>query len=114
MPLQVMASKLPCYPDGKYGISRLEEIDVALYNRAMERRLTKSHPDWESLNKVANDLAIAMNAHVFFWGFDETGQPTVIDELERIATVEKVREAMAEHLEGGRFADWINTGVLFK
>lgn len=80
----------------------------------MERRLTKSHPDWEKLDRAANDLAIAINPHVFFWGFDENGQPTVIDELERIATVEKVKEALAEHLEGGRFADWINTGILFQ
>lgn len=80
----------------------------------MERRITKSHPDWEALNKVANDLAIATNPHVFFWGFDESGQPTVIDEVERIATVEKVKKAMAEHLQGGKFADWISTSPLFK
>jgi hypothetical protein len=80
----------------------------------MERRITKSHPDWERINKVANDLAIATNPHIFFWGLDETGQPTVMDEVERLATVEKVKEAMAGHLEGGRFADWINTGLLFK
>ena len=80
----------------------------------MERRITKSHPDWETLDKVANDLAIATNPHVFFWGFDATDRPTVIDEVERIATVEKVKEAMAEHLAGGRFADWINASLLFK
>ena len=80
----------------------------------MARRLTKSHPDWERINKMANDLALAINPHVFFWGSDENGQPIVIDELERIATVEKVREAMASHLEGGRFADWINASPLFK
>ena len=80
----------------------------------MERRITKSHPDWEKLDKVANDLAIATNPQVFFWGLDETGRPTVIDELERIATIEKVKDAMAEQLEGGRFADWINAGFLFK
>jgi hypothetical protein len=80
----------------------------------MERRLTKSHPDWEKLNQAANDLAIAINPHVFFWGLDESGVPTVIDELERIATVEKVKEAIAQHLEGGRFADWINASPLFK
>jgi hypothetical protein len=78
----------------------------------MERRLTRSHPDWETLNRAANDLAIAINPQVFFWGFDESGQPTVIDEVERIATVEKVKEAIAEHLEGGRFADWINANFL--
>jgi len=50
----------------------------------MERRITKSHPDWEILNRASNDLAIAINPHVFFWGFDENGQPTVIDELEKI------------------------------
>ena len=81
----------------------------------MERRLTRSHPDWETLNRAANDLAIAINPHVFFWGFDESGQPTVIDEVERIATVEKVKEAIAGHLEGGRFADWINANfILFE
>jgi hypothetical protein len=80
----------------------------------MERRITKSHPDWERINKVANDLAIATNPHVFFWGFDENGRPTIIDPVERLATVEKVKEAMAEHLEGGRFADWINASPLFK
>jgi hypothetical protein len=80
----------------------------------MERRLTKSHPDWEKLDRAANDLAIAINPHVFFWGFDENGEPIVIDELERIATVEKVRDAIAEHLEGGRFADWINATSLFE
>jgi hypothetical protein len=79
----------------------------------MERRITKSHPDWEKLDRAANDLAIAMNPQVFFWGFDESGQPTAIDEVERIATVEKVREAIAAHLEGGRFADWINGNPLF-
>ncbi len=79
----------------------------------MERRITKSHPDWELLNRAANDLAIAINPQVFFWGFDESGQPTIIDELERIATVEKVKEALAEHLEGGRFTDWINASSLF-
>ena len=78
----------------------------------MGRRITKSHPDWERINRVANDLAIAINPHIFFWGSDETGQPVVIDELERIATIEKVKDAMAEQLEGGRFADWINTGTL--
>ena len=80
----------------------------------MGRRLTKSHPDWEQLNRAANDLAIAVNPQVFFWGFDESGQPTIVDELERIATVEKVKIAIAELLEGGRFADWINTSLLFK
>lgn len=80
----------------------------------MQRRITKSHPDWEKLNRAANDLAIALNPHVFFWGFDENGGLTIIDELERIATVEKVKEAIAEHLEGGRFADWINASLLFK
>ena len=81
----------------------------------MERRITRSHPDWEKLNKVANDLAIATNPQVFFWGLAENGQPTIIDELERTSTVEKVKEAMAEHLEGGRFADWINgSSMLFK
>ena len=80
----------------------------------MERRITKSHPDWEKINKTANDLAIAINPQVFFWGFDENGHPKIIDELEKIATVGKVKEAMAEHLEGGRFADWINASPLFK
>ena len=80
----------------------------------MERRITKSHPDWEKINKTANDLAIAINPQVFFWGFDENGLPTVIDEVERIATVEKVKEVMAEYLEGGRFADWINASPQFK
>ena len=80
----------------------------------MPRRLTKSHPDWEILNRASNDLAIAMNPQVFFWGFDENGQPTIIDELERIATVEKVKDVIAENLEGGRFADWINGSPLFK
>jgi len=80
----------------------------------MARRITKSHPDWERINKVANDLAIATNPQAFFWGLDENGQPIVIDELERIATVEKVKEALAEHLEGGRFADWINASPLFR
>ena len=80
----------------------------------MNRRLTKSHPDWEILNRAANDLAIATNPHMFFWGLDENGQPTIIDEVERIATVEKVKDFIAEQLEGGRFADRINTGFLFK
>ena len=80
----------------------------------MERRITKSHPDWERLNRAAIDLAIATNPQVFFWGFDENGQPTVIDELERIATIEKVKDVIAEHLEGGRFADWINISALFR
>jgi hypothetical protein len=80
----------------------------------MGRRLTKSHPDWEQLDRAANDLAIAVNPHVVFWGFDESGKPTLIDELERIATVEKVKEAIAELLEGGRFADWINASSLFE
>ena len=80
----------------------------------MNRKLTKSHPDWEELNRAANDLAIATNPHLFFWGFDENGQATIIDEVERIATVEKVKEFIAEQLEGGRFADWVNGGILFK
>jgi hypothetical protein len=80
----------------------------------MARRMTRSHPDWEQLNQATNDLAIAINPQAFFWGFDENGQPTVIDELERIATVEKVKDAIAEYLEGGRFADWINASHLFK
>ena len=80
----------------------------------MARRITRSHPDWEQLNQATNDLAIAINPHVFFWGLDDSGQPTVIDELERIATVEKIRDAIAEHLAAGRFADWINTSPLFK
>jgi hypothetical protein len=80
----------------------------------MERRITRSHPDWEQLNRAANDLAIATNPQVFFWGFDEIGQPTAIDEVERMATVEKVKEAIAEQLEGGRFADWINASPLFE
>jgi hypothetical protein len=80
----------------------------------MERRITKSHPDWERINQVANDLAIAINPHVFFWRSDETGQPTLMDELERVATVERVKEAMAQHLEEGRFTDWINTNPIFR
>ena len=80
----------------------------------MNRRLTRSHPDWEKLDRAANDLAIATNRQMFFWGLDENRQPTVIDEVERIVTVEKVKEFIAEQLEGGRFADWINTGFLFK
>lgn len=66
------------------------------------------------MNRAANDLAIAVNPQVFFWGFDESGQPTIVDELERIATVEKVKIAIAELLEGGRFADWINASSLFE
>ncbi len=80
----------------------------------MERRITKSHPDWERLNRTANDLAIAINPHMFFRGSDENGQPTVIDEVERIATVEKVKDAISEHLEGGRFAAWIDANPRFK
>jgi len=80
----------------------------------MARRLTRSHPDWERLNQAANDLAIAINPQIFFWGFDENGLPTVIDELERMATVEKIKDVIAQCLEGGRFADWINTGPIFK
>jgi hypothetical protein len=80
----------------------------------MARRITKSHPDWEALNKVANDLAIATNPQVFFWGLDEHGGPVIIDEVERIATIEKVKDVMAAYLEGGRFADWINRGPLFE
>ena len=64
----------------------------------MERRITRSHPDWEKLTQAANDLAIAMNPQVFFWGFDEYGQPVIIDEVERIATVEKVKEALEQLL----------------
>ena len=78
----------------------------------MNRRITKSHPDWESLNRAANDLAIAINPQVFFWGSDENGAPIVIDEVERIAIVEKVKDALAQQLEGGRFADFINAGLL--
>ena len=80
----------------------------------MPRRLTRSHPDWERLNQASNDLAIAINPQVFFWAFDENGRPTVVDELERIATIEKIKGALAELLEGGRFADWINVSPLFK
>jgi hypothetical protein len=80
----------------------------------MNRRITKSHPDWEVLNRAANDLAIATNPQMFFWGLDENGQPTVIDEVERIATVAKVKDFIEEQLEGGRFADWINTGILLE
>ncbi len=80
----------------------------------MERRITKSHPDWERLNRAANDLAIAINPHMFFWGANENGQLTIIAEVERIATVEKVKDAISEHLEGGRFADWIDENLLFK
>ena len=80
----------------------------------MIRRITKSHPDWEQLDRIANDLAIAINPHVFFWGTAENGQPIIIDEVERLATIEKVRNTMAEKLEGGRFADWINSGFLFR
>jgi hypothetical protein len=80
----------------------------------MARRILRSHPDWEALNKVANDLAIATNPQVFFWGTDEDGQPNLIDEVERIATIEKVKEVMAEYLAEGRFADWINTSPLFR
>lgn len=79
----------------------------------MERRITKSHPGWEKLDLAANDLAIGVNPHVFFWGTHGHGQPTVINKAERIATVEKLKNAIAEHLEGGPFADWSDAGVLF-
>jgi len=85
-----------------------------MYTLPMARRLTRSHPDWERLNQASNDLAIAINPQVFFWGFDENGLPTVIDEMERIATIEKIKDVIAQYLEGGRFADWINTSPLFK
>jgi hypothetical protein len=52
-------------------------------------------------------------AQCYFPGVDEHRQPTVIDEVGRIATVEKIKDAIAEQLEGGRFADWIDAGVLF-
>jgi len=80
----------------------------------MIRRITRSHPDWEKLDRAANDLAIAINPQIFFWGFDENGLPTVIDELERMATIEKIKDILARLLEGGRFADWTNTSPLFK
>jgi hypothetical protein len=80
----------------------------------MIRRITRSHPDWEKLDRAANDLAIAINPQIFFWGFDENGLPTVIDELERIATIEKIKDILARLLEGGRFADWTNTSPLSK
>ena len=50
---------------------------------------------------------------VFFWGTDQHGQPMVIDEVERIATVETIKDAFAEQLERRTFADWIDAGVLF-
>lgn len=80
----------------------------------MERRLTKSHPDWEALNKTANDLAVATNPQAHFWGLDESGNPVVIDEVERKAIVEKIKEKMENQLEGGRFADWINASPIFQ
>ena len=57
---------------------------------------------------------MAIHPQVFFWGFDENGLPTVIDEVERIATVEKVKELMAEYLEGERFADGMNGSPQFR
>ncbi len=86
------------------------------------RRITSTHPDYEKLNGLFNDLNIATNPQMFFAGeeyFDEiTGQ--IVDrpnwdirEPERLAIIEKIKDLIEEELECGRFADWINQNPKF-
>jgi hypothetical protein len=89
-------------------------IDEQYEGKKMERRVTQSHPDYEKLNKLAGDLAIATNPQAHFWHRDEYGVPELIDEIERKALIEIIKERMDEELEGGRFADWINQSELFR
>lgn len=66
-----------------------------------ERRVKRSHPDFNKLFQLANDIAIRMNPHVFF---NLRKSPKVESTVE----AEKLKEEMKGELEGGIFRDELN------
>lgn len=67
------------------------------------RRIKESHPDYKELNRLNNDLAVAINPHVHF----NTKDPDIPKE-EQIVVRGEIRGRIAEMLEGGVFRDFIN------
>jgi len=68
----------------------------------MERRITRSHPDFETLNGLADEIARARNPHIWFDLYPE-------DPLMMGSVVEKLEADMEAELQLGRFADYIGT-----
>lgn len=76
-----------------------------------ERRITASHPDYKELNGKIDLLGIAINPQCKHWsGLDDVyGRVTDMDEPERQAVIEKLKDSIGKDLEGGRFADFIGS-----
>lgn len=70
-----------------------------------ERRVKKSHPDYAKLNDLADKIAKAKNPHLFKGDID-------MDNIEYNALQQILEDAMADELEGGRFADFMT--ILFQ
>ncbi len=86
------------------------------------RRITSTHPDYEKLNGLFNDLSIATNPQMFFAGEEYVDASTGllvarpywdIPEVERLAIIEKIKGLIDDELQCGRFADWIDQNPLF-
>jgi hypothetical protein len=77
------------------------------------RRVLPSHPDWVKLDELSGMICIATNFHCHPNGFEtveglETTAPALQD-IDRLALLSTLKEAMWKELHGGRFADFINS-----
>jgi hypothetical protein len=69
-------------------------------NAIMERRITSSHPDYETLNGLADAIARARNPQMWF---DLSAE----DPLRMGVVAANLEAEMEAQLELGRFADYI-------
>lgn len=74
----------------------------------MERRITRSHPDYGELFGLANRIAQAKNPQRFFDGVKalHDGLPF---QVEWAADVVSLEAEMTAQLEGGLFRDYVET-----
>ena len=86
------------------------------------RRMVSTHPDYEKLNGLFNDLNVATNPQMFFAGEEIVDEATGllvarpywdVPEVERLAIIDRIKDLIDVELESGRFADWINQNPLF-
>jgi hypothetical protein len=77
------------------------------------RSVTASHPDYERLNELTMMLVYAKNPHMVFSYTGENGKalPHDLQPLEIAAMICLIETDLEKELEGGAFADYINSAA---
>lgn len=73
-----------------------------------ERRVAKSHPDFEELFGLANRIAQATNPGRFFDGAADQSEG-LTSTVEWKANIQDLEDTMTEELQGGLMRDFIET-----